>query len=110
MLYSLHGGTTDEEAARKSAKLRAPQMLQKQLADFKRDIRKLNTHTVQDDQTWFLQTSYVMRNRLARAAVANRQAVVMGLPKFCDEDAEKIMLSIMAMKAYDKKKHTEAYH
>ena len=32
-----------------------------------------------------------------------------GLPRIGDEDVEKIMFSILAMKGCDKKKHTEAF-
>ena len=56
ILYSIHGGTIDEELARKAAKLKTPQMLQKQVADFRKDIRNLNSYTVQENQTWCLHT------------------------------------------------------
>ena len=39
----------------------------------------------------------------------NRQAAIRGMPRPSEEDAEKIMKMIMAMRGLDKKKHLEAW-
>ena len=84
-------------------------MLQKQLAEFKKTFRKFNKYTVPDDQTWHLETSYANRNRLANAAVANRQAAVRGMPVVTDDDARRIMRTFLAMKGITKKKQLELW-
>ena len=64
-------------------------MLQEQIAEFKKAARKSNLHTVPEDQSWRLETSYVMRNRLMNAAINNRQAAIRGMPMLAKEDTEK---------------------
>ena len=54
ILHAIHGGTCEEEEeeGRRAAKLKTPQMLQKQIALFKKDVRKINTYTVPEEQGW----------------------------------------------------------
>ena len=79
------------------------------MAAFKKQVRKVNTYAVPEEQVWHLETSYAMRNRLAAAGITNRQAAVWGCPHINKEDAEKIMATILALRGYDKKKHVEAW-
>ena len=51
-------------------------MLQKQLADFKKLARKVNMYAIAEEHRWHMETCYVARNRLASAAVTNRQAAI----------------------------------
>ena len=109
VLYSIHGGSKDETEAAKSSKLKRRPMLQKQIADFKKIVRKVKTYAVAEEDAWHLDTSYVQRNRLANAAVTNRQAAVRGMPHVSPEDAETIMLTTLAMRGIVKKKHVDAW-
>ena len=79
-LYSIHGGSRDEEERRTADPLKKPPMLQAQVAEFKKSVRKIGKFTVSITQEWQLQTSTVMRNRLSKAAINNRQAAIRGMP------------------------------
>ena len=84
-------------------------MLQKQIADFKKTVRKIKTYTVAEEDAWQLDTCYVLRNRLASAGIGNRQAAVRGMPSVSQKDAETILQTTLAMRGLDKKKHIEAW-
>ena len=49
-LYSIHGGSTDEERRRKADPLKTPPMLQEQVAEFKKAVRKAKKFTVSLEQ------------------------------------------------------------
>ena len=108
-LYSVHGGSKDEEDRRTNDRLRAPPMLQMQLATFKKAARKINLHTVQEQQAWRLETSYVMRNRLQQATITNRQPAVRGMPVLTIEDAGKVMHTLLALQGHHKAKTIQAW-
>ena len=66
-------------------------MLQTQIVEFKKTVRKIKKFTVPLKQEWQLERCKVMRNRLCKAAINNRQAAIRGSPFVTQEDAEKIM-------------------
>ena len=84
-------------------------MLQTQIAGFKKAVRKIKKHTVKESQEVIIEASYVAKHRLKDAAIENRQAAIKGLPKIEDEDAEKIMKVIQAMRGISKKKQIEMW-
>ena len=84
-------------------------MLQKQIAEFKKVVRKIKKHAVPEEMEWVLETSYSNKHRLKGAAIENRQAAIRGRPKVNTEDAEKIMKMIMAIRGLDKKKHLDEW-
>ena len=43
ILYAIHGGSKDYEEDRRQQLLSSPPMLQKAMADFKKQVRKINT-------------------------------------------------------------------
>ena len=59
ILYSIHGGSRDYDSWRQSNKLKAPHMLQKQVADFKKTVRKIKKYAVPNIRsgTWIRATS-----------------------------------------------------
>ena len=79
-LYSIHGGSRDEEERKRADPLNNPPMLQAQVAEFKKAVRKIRKLTVSLMQERQLETSAVMRNRLSKAAFNNRQAAIKGIP------------------------------
>ena len=88
--------------------MRKPQMMQMQLAAFKKAVRKVKKHSVRESEEWQFDTSYVPRNRLKQAAVENKQAAVKGLPCIDEEDAVTIMRMILALRGVNKKKQIDA--
>ena len=56
ILYSIHGGSKDELEAAKSATLTRRLMLQKQIADFKKVVRKVKACAIAEEHTWHLDT------------------------------------------------------
>ena len=72
-LFTLYSINTEGD---KEAIMKQPETFQRQLAHFKRAVRKLSRHTVPEGSTWLLDTCYVARNRLADAAIRNRQAAI----------------------------------
>ena len=57
-LYVIHGGNADEEEERSKDVLNKPPLLQKQLADFKKAVRKVKKHTIPEENEWVFETSY----------------------------------------------------
>ena len=84
-------------------------MLQTRIAEFQKAVRKISTYAIAEEHAWHLGTCYVQRNRLADAAIDNRQPAVRGIPYVNKDDAEKVMLTLLAMRGLDKKKHREAW-
>ena len=87
---------------KRTSSVKGSPMLQKQIADFKNPVRK-KKHTMKERQEWIIETSYVAKHRLKDAAIENRQSAIKGLPEIEDEDAEKIMKLILAMRGYNQK-------
>ena len=59
ILYNIHGGSKDEMEAVRAERLSRRPMLQKQIAEFKKVVRKINTYSISEGHTWHLETSYV---------------------------------------------------
>ena len=108
-LYSIHGGNREVEVKRKKDVLKVAPMLQIQLAEFKKAVREINLHVVPEAQSWRLETSYVMRNRFADAAVQSRQPAIRGMPYVGEVDAAEIMHILLAIRGLDKKNNLEAW-
>ena len=83
--------------------------LARQVAAFQNSCRKVRRHVVGEDQEWRLGTSYVMRNRLRDAGISNRQAAIRGMPEVSNEDGEKVMRILMALRGLENKKHLEEW-
>ena len=98
----------DERMRRSKERLKRPPMLKAHLAQIKKAVRKINLHTVPEEDSWGLETSEVMRNRLMKAGINNRQAAIRGMPFVSEEDAEKMMQTLLALRGHDKKKHLDA--
>ena len=92
-------GVEDEEEKSKADPLTQPQKLGRQLATFTKMCKKVTKHTVEEDQEWRLGTSCVMLNRLREAGIDNRQAAIRGMPEVSQEDGEKVMTILMALRA-----------
>jgi len=54
----------------------ATKPLQNEITKFKKQVRKINTHCIQEDREWLFQTCYARGNRLKAAAVSNKHAAV----------------------------------
>ena len=80
-----------------------------QLAYFKKMCRKVNKHTVEEEEDWRLGTSKVMRNRLSDAGINNRQAAIRGMPEVSHEDGQKVMIILMALRGLEGKKRLEEW-
>ena len=105
-LVILYSGNTEGD---ETATMQQPEKFQRQLAHFKRAVRKLSRHTVPENYIRHLETCYVARNRLADAAISNRQAAIKGMPVVSRVDAETIMQVLLTLRGQDKKRHTEAW-
>ena len=81
-------GQEEEEEERSRGPLRKTPMLQQQVADFKKTIRRIEQYAVPEEQEWVLETAYSNKHRLKGAAIENRQAAVRGRPKVSNEDAQ----------------------
>ena len=84
-------------------------MLQAQVAEFKKAIRKIKKFIVSLMQEWHFETSAVMRNRLSKAAINNRQAAIKGIPFMTKEDAQRVMRTLLVLRGIDKRKNIEAW-
>ena len=102
-LYAIHGGSQDEDDRRRKEPCKKPPMLKEQMNAFKKTVREINLHTVDENQAWRLGTCYVHRNRLMHAAIHNRQSAIKGMPMMTIEDAGKIMQTLLALRGTDKK-------
>ena len=71
--------------------------------------RKVNKHTVEEEEDWRLGTSKVMRNRLSEAGINNRQAAIRGMPEVSHEDGQKVMIILMALRGLEGKKRLEEW-
>ena len=109
MFILYHIRNQEEQRTAKIDKLKAMPKFQHQLAHFKKRVRKLVRHTVPEDSTWHYETSYVARNRLAKAAINNRQAAIRGMPQLARDETEQVMKVLLALRGYDKKKQIEAW-
>ena len=103
--HTIHGGQEEDEEERNRDPLRKTPMLQQQVADFKKDVRKIKKFAVPEEQEWVLETEYSKKHRLKGAGTGNRQAAIRGIPKVNKEDAHTIMKSVIAIRGLDKKKH-----
>ena len=97
-VYMIHGGAELEKRKTETDPLSKPQQMQMQLADFKRAVRQVKKHSVQEDDEWHFDTSYVMRNRLEEAAIENKQAAIKGTPCINEEDGKASMRLILALR------------
>ena len=100
--YTIHGGQEEEEEERKKDPLRKTPMLQQQVADF---VRKIKKYAAPEEQELVLDTEYSNKHRLKGAGIENRQAAIRGRPRVRNEDAHRIMKTIIATRGLDKKKH-----
>ena len=80
-MYAIHGGCEYEEEEKRKDPLRKAPMLQKQLANSKKAVRKVKTHTMKESQEWIGETSYVAKHRLKEAGIENRRAARKGIAK-----------------------------
>ena len=80
------------------APLAPKSFLQSDIANFKRKVRKINLHCVQDPDDWHLKTCHGRANRLKQLAISNKHAGVQGMPEITDKEADAIMRSILAMR------------
>ena len=108
-LYSIHGGSKDEEERKKADPLKLPPMLQGQVAEFKKAVRKAKKFTISLEQEWHFERCQVMRNRLSDAAINNRQAAIKGMPIISKKDAQGVMRTLLALRGVDKRSNVEAW-
>ena len=108
-LYSIHGGSGEEEARKKLDPLNTPPMLQGQIAEFKKAVRKAKKFTISLEQEWHFERCQIMRNRLSDAAIDNRQAAVKGMPIISQKDAQGIMRTLLALRGADSKRNIDAW-
>ena len=62
-------GQEEEEEERSRGLIRKTPILQQQVADFKKDIRRIRKYGLPEEQEWALETSYSNKHRLKGAAV-----------------------------------------
>lgn len=96
--YVIHGGNADEEEETRKDPLRRPTMLQKQLADYKKAVKRVKKYAIAEESEWVLETSYSSKHRLKEVAIENRQAAIRGRPNINSEYVGNITKMIMAIK------------
>ena len=87
--------------------MRKTPMLQQQVADFKKDVRKIKKFAVPEEQERALETDYSKKHNLKGAAIENRQAAIRRRPKVNKEDAHTFMKLIIAIRGARRKETYE---
>ena len=81
----------------------------KEIAAFKKAVRKINLHCIRLEDDWQLQTCYGRANRLKGVAVKNKHAGIQGLPKIGLVEAEEITKTILEMRGTRRTKQAEEH-
>ena len=84
--------------------------METQLAEFKKAVREIKKHAVQESGEWHMDTCYVVNNCLRKAAVENKQAATKGIPCISEEEAIAITRMVLALRGINgesKSKHGE---
>ena len=77
ILFNRRGGRMQEEADT----LRNKNMLQKDMAEFKRHARDVFCHTCPPEHEWRIKPSYTRVNRLRDLTISNKHASIKGIPR-----------------------------
>ena len=72
-IYVIHGGSEKERKEMGNDPLRKPQMMQKQIAEFKKAVRRIKKHTLSEGQEWLL-AHFRHRQQQAPARCGGEQA------------------------------------
>ena len=99
------GAGERQQAYQKANPLKPHQSLQKVVAAFKVQCRRLKTLCVEEGDEQYLATSYKQVKRLKAMGIDNRHAAIDGLPSLSVEDAKMITQAILAMRGSNQKKH-----
>ena len=82
--------------------------MQMQIATFKETVRKIKKRSAKEEGEWRFGACDVPKNRLKGAAVENRQAAIKGLPCLNEDDAEKVMRMVLALRGINRKNQIDA--
>ena len=96
------GGPIREEE--KQHPLREKQSLQKALAAFKVQCRRVKNFCLKEGEEHHLATSYCQVNRLRTLGIENRHPAIRGIPVLDDEDRKAITQAILAMRGMNQTK------
>lgn len=102
-------GRRKEKRMMEGDPLRKIPMLQHQIAEFKKAVRKVKRFSTKPEDEWTFETCYANGNRLKDAAIENRQAAIKGLPFLGEGDAEDVMRMMLALRGVSSKKQMEAW-
>ena len=79
------------------------------ITNFKKRVRRVATHCINEEQEWVFNTSYARENRLRKAAIGNKHAAIQGMPRITKDEAKHIMNTILEMKGARTKKQKSAH-
>ena len=81
--------------------------MQKALADFKRQCKRVKDFCIKEGDEHHLATSYGKVNRLKSMGIENKHAAIRGMPILEDKDRKTITQAILAMRGINQKKDKE---
>ena len=106
-LYMCKGAGDQKKEAEKKDPLKSKQSLQKALAAFKVQCKRVKNFCIKEGEEHHLATSYCQANRLRKLGIDNRHAAIVGMPVLDEEDSITITQAILAMRGVNQKKHKE---
>ena len=101
-VYVQRGGEREKRFQQKNP-LHPHQNLQKALAHFKVQCRRIKTQCIEEGDEHHLATSYSQTNRLRIMGIENKQAAIEGMPALDDKEAKMITQAILAMRGINQK-------
>ena len=85
-------GTTED------ATFENTETLQTAISNFKRRVKQITKHCVEEEDERYTNVSYARENRLQGLAITNKHTAMIGTPIINDNDAELIVKAILAMR------------
>ena len=107
-IHDAWGAEIDKQAS-EADPLRRPTLMEMQLAEFKKAVRKIKNHAVQESDEWHMDACYAVNNCLRKAAVENKQAAIKGIPCISEEEAIAITRMVLALRGIHGGKQIEAW-
>ena len=109
-LYMCKGAGDPIREEEKNNPLKKKQRLQKALAAFKVECRRVKDFCIKEGEEHHLATSYCQVNRLGKLGIENKHAAIRGRPVLDDEDRKAITQAILAMRGMNQKTKDEEKH
>ena len=97
-LYMCKGMGEERKTEYLENPLKAHESLQKAVAAFKKQCRRVRIMCIDEGDEHNLHTCYSQVNRLKVMGISNRHAAIMGMPTLNEEDATMVTQAVLAMR------------